>query len=409
MSIHVSIHELGGRRVILDLFAGPGGWSEGLRLLGLHDVGVEWDDAACRTRAAAGHVTVEADVTKLHPQTFVRRSLGVRKVTGLIESPACPPFSAAGNGAGLDDMPTLLDLLVGYGRGVDMRELAVVRDDRSLLSVEPARWALALEPEWVACEQVPGALPVWEATAALLRERGYSTWTGVLCAANYGVGQERYRAFLMASRVRTVVPPAPTYAEHPDPTLFGAPLLPWPTMAQVLGWGMSARPSMTVTGGGTERGGAEPFGRGARDAMERERERSAGRWLHTNRDQRPDGSRQVVDASARPSPTLTAKSGGQWVFRRPATTVCADPRLAGPGHRDRAGGQRQYDDESVRLTVAEAAALQSFRPGYPWQGTKTKQHEQVGNAVRPLLAAAVVGELVGLDWRSVLWPETGAA
>jgi DNA (cytosine-5)-methyltransferase 1 len=38
---------------ILDLFAGPGGWSEGLRLLGLADVGIETDDATCATRAAA--------------------------------------------------------------------------------------------------------------------------------------------------------------------------------------------------------------------------------------------------------------------------------------------------------------------------------------------------------------------
>jgi hypothetical protein len=32
--------------VIVDLFAGPRGWSEGLRLLGLTDIGLEWDTAA---------------------------------------------------------------------------------------------------------------------------------------------------------------------------------------------------------------------------------------------------------------------------------------------------------------------------------------------------------------------------
>jgi DNA (cytosine-5)-methyltransferase 1 len=39
--------------MILDGFAGPGGWSEGLRILGLRDIGLELDTAACRTRAAA--------------------------------------------------------------------------------------------------------------------------------------------------------------------------------------------------------------------------------------------------------------------------------------------------------------------------------------------------------------------
>ncbi len=45
---------------IIDLFAGPGGWSEGLRLLGLTDIGIELDPWACATRAAAGHLTLQS-------------------------------------------------------------------------------------------------------------------------------------------------------------------------------------------------------------------------------------------------------------------------------------------------------------------------------------------------------------
>ncbi|MFI0225081.1 hypothetical protein [Streptomyces lydicus] len=45
---------------VLDLFAGPGGWSEGLRALGLRDVGIEIDPAACATRTAALHPLVAA-------------------------------------------------------------------------------------------------------------------------------------------------------------------------------------------------------------------------------------------------------------------------------------------------------------------------------------------------------------
>jgi DNA (cytosine-5)-methyltransferase 1 len=119
--------------------------------------------------------------------------------------------------------------------------------------------------------------------------------------------------------------------------------------------------------------------------------------LHTNRDQRPDGSRQTTDPHGAPAPSFTAKAGGQWVLKRPAT-VCATDRIAPPGHRNRdAGGESQFaSPDTVRITVAEAAVLQSFRPDYPFQGTKTKAFEQVGNAVPPLLAAHVVSAATGI-------------
>lgn len=91
----------------------------------------------------------------------------------------------------------------------------------------------------------------------------------------------------------------------------------------------------------------------------------------------------------RPAPTLTGKAGGQWVFHLPATT-----------YQVRSG---DYEGtEPIKLTVAEAAALQSFRPDYPWQGTRSKQFEQIGNAVPPVLAAAVLGALLG----GSVWIET---
>jgi DNA (cytosine-5)-methyltransferase 1 len=186
----------------IDLFAGPGGWDEGVRPLGIAPLGIERDPAACATARAAGHWRLQADVTTLQPAAF-------GPVRGLIASPPCQGFSMAGKGRGRDDSAHLLkalDSLTGAWGQLEeaMAELHTsMTDDRSLLALEPLRWALELEPQWLAWEQVPTVAPLWEACAAVLRRRGYSVATGVLSAEQYGVPQTRQRAILVARNPRT--------------------------------------------------------------------------------------------------------------------------------------------------------------------------------------------------------------
>lgn len=419
--------------MIVDGCAGPGGWSEGIwRYLGLRDVGLEWDTAAVKTRAAAGHATIQCDVSQYPVEPFVG------KATGLVFSPPCTLFSEGGTRIGRLVIGLLAEGIRRLMRGEDCRQEirdrvypialeaqrqrnakraegkrwddgrveAAAREDAFIacLVLEPARYLYALitggKPfEWAALEQVPSVLPLWNVYVQELQRLGWSAWAGVLCAADYGVGQVRNRAVLIASAVRKVQPPEPTHAEDGGGwDLFGGCRMPWRTMADTLGWGATDRPSPTVTAGGAKTGGVEPFARGGRAALHNAQERGA--WvLHTNRDQRPDGSRQISDPYTRPAPTLTGKSGGQWVFKRPAATVQATNRIAPPGHLDRAGGERQFGPETIRITVAEAGLLQSFRADYPWQGTRNKQHEQAGNAVPPLLAAHVASAATGIPMR----------
>ena len=406
--------------MIRDDYAGPGGWSEGLALLGLSDVGIEWDRWACATRAAAGHATIRADLATYRPGT------PAGGWWGFLASPPCQTFSAAGSGAGRAVLPELVAAVDGEDWSAIDRH-----DDRTRHVLITARSALTLGAEWVALEQVPPVLPVWEAVARRLHSRGYRAWCGVLVATDYGVPQTRRRAILIASRARAVSAPEPTHAEHPAANLFGPALPRWVSMADALGWGIGEEPAATVTAGGTgSGGGVEVFGsadyrqRLKRLAVDR-RTNSSGpkgtvvptalvpvdrpaptltsnthlwRLRHSFGESSPASwtdHRVPVD---RPAPTVETKAQG-WVWERPDTTVCADPRLAAPGHRDRAGGEPQFGPDSGRLTIQEALLLQSFPADYPVQGSMTAQFRQVGNAVPPLLAAHVIAAATGLTDR----------
>jgi site-specific DNA-cytosine methylase len=111
-------------------------------------------------------------------------------------------------------------------------------------------------------------------------------------------------------------------------------------------------------------------------------------------------------ANDRPATTITttrrSSKGGLvghsldalWPDKRPSTTVNGDPRISKPGHHDEhTSGSQQAG--AIRVTVEEAAALQSFPAGFPWQGTKTKRFRQVGNAIPPLLAYHILRSATG--------------
>ena len=253
---------------VVDLFAGPGGWDVGAQRLGLDPVGIEWDDAACQTRRAAGLTTVQGDVAQLDPLDYQPCDL-------LIASPPCQAWSMAGKRAGERDKEHVIQCLHELAAGSDTRSehAAKCEDPRSILVVEPLRWALALEPTLLAFEQVPPVLGLWTLLAGLLEPHGWQCWTGVLEAERYGVPQTRERAILMGSRNGMPHPPGATHqryvkGEPPrhDVTLDGE-ILPWVSMAEALGWTDPAVPAPTVTAGGTASGGPEVFGRGGRERL----------------------------------------------------------------------------------------------------------------------------------------------
>jgi DNA (cytosine-5)-methyltransferase 1 len=427
--VTIPAHALEAQRLadlVIEGFAGPGGWSTGLRWAGFtgRSLGIELDTDACETARAAGHERVQADVAEFGLEPYIGG-----QVLGCILSPPCPTFSTAGDGAGKIDLPNVLRLIADYAAGRTPGNYQW-EDERSRLTAQPMRYVRELMPRWVALEQVPPVLPIWQYLADRLRQLGYRTWTGILSAEEFGVPQTRKRAILVASLDGPVGPPAPTHQayvagrEHQaEPDLFGDPLPPPVSMAEALGWGLPGRPSWTVSGGGTETGGAEVFA----NAKNREHLRQIVRTsfgmpsddprngaheldpherpAHTVTSKTKDWQHWLAPAGATstmvdprpgsaPAHTITGKGTAAWVQDRPSTTVCGDPRIGRPGHKDRDQGEAQFAQDSVRVTVQEAGILQSFPADYPWQGTKTAQYRQCGDAVPPLLAAAILRPLL---------------
>ena len=412
--------------MILDLFAGPGGWDEGLAMLGRRDVvGVEWDEAACLTAEAAGHRRVRADVAALDPGAFVKDAalmLGdaTRTVEGLIASPPCQGWSLAGKQLGELDRGKCHELADRMASGDDSIDWTEWADPRSHLIAQPVRWVRDLRPEWVALEEVPAVLDYWRHLARIFRAWGYHVWVGVLNAADYGVPQTRKRAILLASRTRKVHLPTPTHSRVPSMFTDG-----WVSMADALGWGFYNEPSATVSAGGGASGGPEPF---ANHAWRKRLAATVTSEVVMDRRTNSRGADGTLYPTPpvtldRPAPTITGnppawalRAGNQanaavrpvteadrpeWTSDRPATTVQADPRIGRPGRKDWAGGESQFDRGSVRVSVQEAGVLQSFPADYPWQGlarrtnSRSKQYECVGNAVPPRLAAHVLAGVMG--------------
>lgn len=404
-------------KLTVDLFAGPGGWDEGALRLGLRPIGIEWDMAACQTAMKAGHTRVRADVATLPTEPFVGR------VTGLIASPPCQAWSMAGKRKGEQDRANCHALADRMAAGDDSTDWTGWEDERSPLVCQPVRWVRELRPEWVALEEVPAVASLWEHFALIFRGWGYSVWTGDLNSADYGVPQTRVRRLLLASRVRTVQPPAPTHAKDPQGAdLFGEQLLDWMSMAEALGWdagivGFPRRadtPSNQTTGvitiNGTDYRERDMFPTTGPAQVVTEKTRS---WLRMG-----NATGATVRPVTEPAPTVMfghranavewfdeqpptreereAQKQG-WAYERPASTVvgsyCPDV-ISPPGYRTDVS--RQNAEGGVRVTVAEGGVLQSFPADYPWQGSRTKQYQQVGNAVPPRLALHVLAAVLGV-------------
>jgi DNA (cytosine-5)-methyltransferase 1 len=356
---------------VVELFAGPGGWSEGLAVvLGVKvdAVGVDLSKDACNTARAAGHRRICADITTLDPEHYA-----LRHTRGLIVSPPCPSFSPAGKHSGLEEANifTLCRVLaqtseaggflpgnelddwcegcdtcdeLGYHDGFAPRsgvtwdelrsQLAPLTDPRIGLMAELLFWAFGMQAagaplQFVAMEQ-SSRLPQQILDDIRLELRGgqeegewYWSTEGILEASEFGLASRRERVFFLASRRLAYLP---TPAEDVHRT----------TMAQALGW-------------------------------------KEGERINTR------GVRPIDPATGR------AKGGNEFSADKPSNCLTGKART-----------WKRVSD-GLRLTPNEAGLLVGFRRSYPGEGSRTSVFQQLADVVPPVMAARVLAQFFDVD------------
>lgn len=157
---------------------------------------------------------------------------------------------------------------------------------------------------------------------------GYGVWTGYLSSEDFGVPQTRKRAYLVAVKGQEVEP--------------NNPKLKPITMSEALGWGITDRPSPTIT----SKVGVTNSASGTQAVYEKAINR--GRFIF-----KPGGD---------PSPSKVAKNG-----------------IAS-----------RYAPGLINTTVDDNKVLQSFPRGMEFHGNTASQQLQIGNAVPPLVAKYIL-------------------
>lgn len=359
---------------VVDLFCGAGGLSEGFRQAGFRvAVGQDYDEAAGRTYLTThpGASFLGGPIQSVLPEDLLSAGrLRAGEVDLIVGGPPCQGYS-----------------VYNHQRGV--------HDPRAGLFKEYLRIVEALRPRWLVMENVSGLTSI--ANGGIIREieaemgrLGYSVDWRILKAEEYGVPQERRRIFFIANRIGAPIPfPAPTH---------GPGLKPLVTIWDAI----SDLPELANGDKGVElysQGPQSEYQALLRGESEHLYNHSAPRLSQINEARMkfipPGGSWRDIPFDLLPTGMKRAKRSDHTKrYGRPRKADLACTILT---KCDVHWGAYIHPDQDRAITVREAARLQSFPDFFEFQGSRTEQYVQVGNAVPPLLGRAVAEALIEVD------------
>lgn len=368
--------------VLIDLFCGAGGLSQGLSQAGFDArLGLDFDRNAIASYSA-NHPDAKAmlrDVFSVSGGQLIKWA-GTREVDLVAGGPSCQGYSTHGK----------------------RKE----NDPRNFLFEEFVRIVNEIQPKFFLMENVKGLLAYSKGQFKTLIEEsfsriGYRIVSKTLCAADFGVPQMRHRIMFIGTRLPDVDLrfPEPTHGEQ-EPALF-----PYVTVNDAIG-------DLPLLNGDFNRSvweySTEPnsdFQRYARSSGQN------GITLHHSNslsDQaaflakfigQGEGLRAVpVDHLPDRFKKMRRISNGQ--LRRDCTTLYHRLSPGKPAYtitcyyRNVASGPFLHPWEDRSLSHREAARLMSFPDHYDFRGTGIPR--QIGNSVPPLMAAAVGRHMINL-------------
>ncbi len=358
----------------MDLFAGAGGFGIASRIVGADlRLSVEIDRWACETLRqnsdSAHHVVYEGsvlDLTGLDLRGMAR--LAPTDPLLVIGGAPCQPFS---KNAYWTDPGEDSRLRLAFYRGdsaVYQRPPPITNarpDDRRDLLLEFARLTIEADADGFVLENVPSIFhprnrETLQRFIQHMRDAGMAISVFKGNSAQFGVPQKRERVFIFGARSRAPSIPDVTHSEEPSIFL----------------------PSLVTVG--------EAISAYAGDDFFEPEEVVSGRWAEHLAHVPPGWNYKAHTAWAgHPEPTFEAESRF-WNFllklhpEKVSWTIAASPGpWTGPFHWD-----------TRRLRTPELSAIQGFPREYKFAGRRRERVRQIGNAVPPPMAAAVVAKVI---------------
>lgn len=344
---------------VIDLFAGVGGLSLGFEMAGFEvALANEFDPSIAEAykKNRPGTKMIVEDITKLPVDETFGPYEG--KVTAVIGGPPCQGFSQKGSRKS-------------------------IHDPRNFLFRYYFEVVKRVKPKYFVIENVPNLLTTEggyfkDEIVELFSGIGYVVSCGVLCAADFGVPQDRHRTCILGKLGAT------------EPVS-----LPKPNGTHTTVWDAISDLSYLESGEGAEEQGyrnapQSNYQRMLRAGSDELCNHIATRHSKTTLERlemiAPECGKEMLPEEHH---TKSIYSGTWCRMKKDGIAKTITTRYDTPS-----SGEFTHPYLNRAITTREAARIQSFPDTFRFYGSKSSQMKQVGNAVPPLLGKAIAERIL---------------